>query len=762
MKLFKKAAAMFAEVTTMASKERNRREDRATVSNFFNGAPPLSDKEAEDLGITVNVNHLFGYKDIDDATGQMIALFTKPPHLFSVELDAAPPGKAAEWGAKAQAAATRVLRKIDSFKTHFVGAMGDAGLHGQSVFHYTSRTFPLPKQAPLSAMLVPDGASTDTGELTHFCREGWITISELHRIIKQEPPGWKMAAVRKVLKKFYENELGGPNGFEIDRSNVEALEYKRQENSGSESSREMKVPVYYFYQQNCDKQGEPYALTILLRDSSFQEPDSESDVRMLYRDEECYSRIQCILQPIFLDCIIGGESKWHRVLGLGTLNYSINQSLELLICRAKQATLEASMNLWQVKDTTTRDAVQQILLKHNGVLPVGMDLVPNRYQADLASIFQMIQMFRQQGKENSGGQQANVGDSNDQLEVQALAQQHNTASRSNNRSANQYDYLDRMWHETFGRLTNPFIDTWDDGYSVVMDFQGEMQRQGIPLYYLQPHNVQVRAVRIVGDGSRQKEIAAASYLSANRSHFAPQVQPKITRLLTGLALDNYTLAEELTPIQEEPDTPQLMRADTENSIMMTTRRQQVPKVDDIDELHVPQHFPAMETMLQDGLQYQNAAFTPPQAEAFKLIGAHVVMHIQRIEGHAEATKNDPHRATARAMMEQLNQLASMGEKLIKNMEQGMESQREKMDPMELARLQLDLQKHQLATQKLQHSMQKFERQQGAREQQQSFNQVMQLEKNHREDLDARQNRALSDVETALKVKTASSTSNSEQ
>jgi hypothetical protein len=763
MRLFKKAAAIIAEVQRMASADSNRREDRATVSNFFNGAPPLTDEEAKELGFTVNVNHLFGYNDIDDAAGQMFGLYTKPTHLFSVELDAAPPGKGMEWGAKAQAAATRVLRKITSFKSAFEGATGDASLHGEAVFHFTSKTFPLPKQAPLSLMLVPDKASTNTEDLTHFCREGSLTLRELHRIIKKHPPGWKLSAVRRVLKKFYDRELSStPSGFEIDKSNVEELEYQRQENSSKDSSNSLSVPVYYFYQQNCDARGEPYSLNIMLRDSCYQDSDATADDRVLYEHEECYPRVQSIIQPMFMDCVIGGESKWHRVLGLGTLNYALNQSLELLICRAKQATVEASMNLWQVKDTTTRDAVQQILLKHNGVLPVGMELIPNRYEPNLANIYQMIQMFRMQGKENSGGQQANVGDKNDQLEVQALAQQHTTATRSNNRSANSYDYLDRMWHECFARLTNPFIDERECGYSEVMDFQGEMERHGIPLYYLQPHNVQIRAVRIVGDGLRSKEVAAANYLSANRQQFAPQVQPKITRLLTGLALDNYTIAEELTPIQEEPDTPQLMRAETENSIMMTTRRKQEPKADDIDELHVPEHFPAMEILLQDALQFQNAAFTPPQAQSFQLIGAHIMMHVNRIEGRAQNTKNDPHRMTARSMKEQLNALAAMGDKLVQNMQQGMEKQREQMDPIELARLQLDLQKHQLATEKLQHSMQKFERQQGAREQQQAFNQVLQLDKNRREDLDARQGRALSDVETALKVKTAADTSNGEQ
>jgi hypothetical protein len=761
--LFKKPRAIVGEIAKLERDEGNRREDRASVANFFNGAPPLTDEEAAELGFTVNVNHLFGYQDIDDAAGQMLAIYTKPTNLFQVELAAAPPGKRADWGMKAQSGATRVLRKCDGFKSDFQGAMGDATLHGETVFHFTSKSFPLPKQAPLSAVLVPDSAKTDINELSHFGRIGWLTIRELHRIIKQEPPGWKMETVRKLLAKFYEAETR--DGYDIDHTNVEELEYRRQENASTTHARRLAIPVTYFYQQNHDAEGEPWALTIMLRNVSYlrQEDHTEgAEELVIYDHEECYPHVKSIIQPMFMDCIIGGESKWHRVLGLGTLNYSVNQSVELMICRAKQATIEGSMNLWKVRDTSTREAVQQILMRHNGVLPEGMDLVQQRYEPNFSGILEMIQFFRQQGKQNAGGQQANSGDRNDQLEVQALAAQNSTASRSNNRSANCYDYLDRMWSEVWSRLTNPFIDTREDGYSEVMDFQNEMARHGIPLYYLQPHNVQVKAVRIIGDGLRQKELAAAAYLSQNRQQFAPQVQPKITRLVTALTLDNYAIAEELTPIQEEPDAPQLMRAESENAIMITTRRPQTPKADDIDELHVPAHFPAMETMLQDALQFQKAAFTPQQAQAFQILGAHVVMHIQRIEGHAQNQRNDPHREMGRQLMDQLNQLASVGEKLLKNMQQQQQAtQQEPPDPIEMAKLQLQVEQLKLNTQKLQHSMQKFDRTQSAREQQQAFTQMMTMEKNHRDEVTARTDRALRDVETSLKVKQANSTSQGE-
>ena len=90
MKLFSSPKAIVAEIDAMDTNERDRREDRATVSAFFNGEAPLSDEEAEELGLTINVNNLFGFSDISNAKKQLFSLYTKPTRLFSVEIDACP------------------------------------------------------------------------------------------------------------------------------------------------------------------------------------------------------------------------------------------------------------------------------------------------------------------------------------------------------------------------------------------------------------------------------------------------------------------------------------------------------------------------------------------------------------------------------------------------------------------------------------------------------------------------------------------------
>jgi hypothetical protein len=748
MKLFSKPAAVLDELGKLRQAEKYRREDRGIVANFFNGAPPLTDEEAAELGFTVNVNHLFGYREIADAADRSFGLFTKPANLIEIELHAAPSGKRPEWGMAAALEASRVLRKISAFKTAYQGASGDAALHGEALFFFPNKTFPLPRHCPLSRMLIPDDVSTDIQELSHFGVEGALTLRELRHFWERAPKGWNKEPLGKILKKIY---AGNTDGRELDPNNFEEAEYRRQENSAtSETARRRPgADVSYLYQQRVDKPGAPLDLTIILRGE--REAGEGADKAVLFQGEAVFPTIGTCLQPFFMDCIIGGAPKWHRVLGLGPLNYQINHAVELLVNRAQQATMEGSMNLWQANNTTTREAAQQILMRHNGILPEGLNLVQNRFQPNLSGIMEMIQFFRQAGSKNASGVTPNGGQKNDQLEVQAMAEMNQGASMMNNRTSNWYDYLDRMWTEAFRRLTNPYIDKHEPGYSEVMDFQSAMARRGIPLYWLQSANVTVRAVRLVGDGLRQKELAAAQYLTQNRANFAPEVQPKITRLCTGLVLDDYRLAEDLTPMQEEEDVPQTMRAEAENAIMLTQRTIQAPKAEDIDELHITQHFPAMEMLISDAVEFQKAAFTPQQAKSFQVIGGHVIAHIKRIESRAQNNRKDPARDIARAFMEQLNQVAAMGDKMVNNMEQTQQGAAPEIEPAEMAKLQLEVEKLALAREKLAHSTQKFERTQDFREQSTAFEQNLKLEKDHRENQRGRQDSARSDVELALSV-----------
>lgn len=752
-RLFRTPQAMLVEIEKMKNAERDRRADRATVSEFFNGAPPLTDKEAEDLGFTINVNSLYGYSDLNNAKNHLFSLYTKPSRHIEIELDAAPPNKRIEWGMIATEAANRVLRKSLSFKTTYEGVCGDAALHGLGVPFFGNRTHPIASQAALSQLLVPDDTPADVTKLTHFALEAPMELDMLHYYASRDLPGWKTGNLKKVLAEIYDDEL--KDGAILDSDNLEELELARQQNGNSSVKGRPQALVYYFYQRRSDIDGLPWDLTILRRESPKDREKAQGSV--LYDEDYCYCNVHEVIHPFFMDCIIGGVPKWHRVLGLGHLNYQLNHTIELMRNRLNQAVHEGAMNLWKANNSVSREEVQQIVLKHNGVVPEGFELLQNRFAPNFSGLLEAIQMSRQQASRNAFTSTPNSGDRNDVLEVQALAEQGSAENQLTNRTSNFYDYWDAFLSEQVRRLTSHELVADSPGYSMVMDFQGECLRRGFDnLHWLQPHNVRVRAVRIVGNGIRRDEIAIASYLTQNRQQYAPEMQQRITRISTALVTGNHRLAEDLTPMQEEQDTPQTQRVEGENAIIMTQRKPLKPNADDVDEVHVAGHFPAMQQMIQDAVQYQRSAFIPQQAEAFQVLGAHIKMHIDRIEGKAINQRNDPDRQKARAFMDALNELASMGDKLAHNMQQ-MQGQ-EGEDDVEKLKLQLAAAEQARKEKKDAFAEQKFIRTQSAREQQAAFQQVHSLEERQRKEKEFARDTAAEDTRLAMEVAGAGTSS----
>ena len=347
--------------------------------------------------------------------------------------------------------------------------------------------------------------------------------------------------------------------------------------------------------------------------------------------------------------------------------------------------------------------------------------------------------------------QANAGDKNDMLEVEALAMQGQIGEQTSARTSNWYDYLDRAGEQIYARLTNPFIQSHDNGCSEIRKFQASLERAGVPLYWAQPHNVKIRSVRILGDGNAQKEKAGAIWLSQNRAMFPPQSQQRITRMATAAMTGSYELAEELVPIEEKQDSTQIRIADDESNTCIVQGRSVPVSDSDVDDVHVPLHLNAMSGIVQRAAQFQSAAFTPQDMQAFKALGAHVVMHIQKVQSMIGLGKSDENKRKSSLWMMALNEIVSLGEKFANNLKQQMEGQGEKPDPVEIAKLQLEAQKLELNRAKFEFGIEKWQAQQNLRENESAFNRVMKLEGDRREGEFMRRKLAADDVKTAASI-----------
>lgn len=761
-KLFANTSAILQEVSEMEKDEVNRRQDRATVSAFYMGQPPLSQKEAEAMGLKVNVNNLFGYNDLATAKEQVVALYTKPPRLFTITLDNAPIGKKEEWQEKATTGFNRAIKKSGRLRMPYEGVAGDATLHGEGEFFFADPRSPIPRHLPLSQRLIPSRSAADVNELSHFAIQTELSIFEIMRHINaankgRSPEGWKIANLRSLARALLtdngKEKWGSQISSAIDRMNPEEMEYARQESSSFDRVMRNKVPVTYFYQADPSRDGRPLDLTILAGSDARQgerELDDKASELKLFEQDEYFPTIKDAIHPFFMDCILGGAPKWHRVKGLGHLNYSLAWHLELLMSRIMQGTMESVMEVWTASDGASREDLEKILLKHNGIVPEGTALLPNRRTFDFNGILSIFNVFRQAAAKNAQSASSNPGEQNvDELEVQAQFRQSQITAQQSSRMANWYDALSGLGTTMFSRYTSCDILASDAAYSEVLEFQSEMRRAGIPLYYLQPWNTQVTAYKITGDGDEQKATRFATFAMANMAMYPAESQQKLKRIVTGIVAGDYELAEQLVPIDQKPDTEQVRVADGENNTCIIQQRAPEIAATDVDEIHVQTHFQGVAAILQKAAQGGQEMFTPDALAAFKALGGHLIGHVKRMESMG---KQDD----ARAAMEQMNQIAQVAEKFAHNMEQAQKAEQEKnqqqpVNPIDAARLQLDSQKLDFAKEKQQFNMEKAERSQLHKENSSAIETTLKLAGDARAEQAHRAGLARSDVETALAV-----------
>ncbi len=753
-KLFHNPANIISEVQQMEQHEHDRRQDRVLVSEFFHGRPPYSDEEAASLGLNVNTNQLFGYEHMSASKDQLLALYTTPPRLWEIEIDVAPPHLKKKWEMEVTSEWNRIMKDSGRLRHGYEFVAGDATMHGEGMFWNPNPFDWCPKHVSLARRLIPTNASLDLSELTHFAILGELTFSDVVKYAKSGGKGWNKANLNALVRRIFEKtnlkDGGADVRMQMDSTNIELLAYSRQANAGVDALWKHAVPVVYFYQRNFDNPQNPFDLTILSRfalpESSPKAPATEA---ILFERENHITSIYHAMFPLHMNCAIGGEALWHRVKALGHLNYSLSWHLEVMFNRAMQSVNEQNTTFFQATDSASREALEQIRLIHNSIVPEGITMIQNRVGGDFRGLLSLVQLIRTQGASNANQMAPQTPETPRDLEVNAVSRLNTVGTNATNRVVSWFDYMNRFGGETLRRFTRQYLPGEREaaklcaGYSEIMEFQAAMQRKGIPLSALQPSNVRVKTARVVGDGIRQKAIAGAQTLMQNITLYGPEAQNEIKRTFTAVMLDDYEAAERLVPRMGITNRDEAMEAENENNTFATQGKMLELGEEDDDVVHIQVHFDFMGRLLKKGYEQQQQSFTVEQLDSFKAAGAHTFAHIQRMEplnkeGAAQA--NDI-----------LNQLSAAAQKLANNLQQQMQQQQPQIDPVDAARLQIDAGKLQLAERKQEANENFRERTQALRERQAATQEVATLSRDNREERQQRQDMALADAEAAAAI-----------
>lgn len=695
---------MLSEADSLIEEDRWDAEDRATIQDFYNGRETMSQAEAESKGAKNVTNHLFGWDSISLAQSQLMGFYTKDEIMWNVKLPHVEQADRRRQELCITQKWNAIMKRSRRLKPEWKSLTGEATLHGNGTLMFVDNEDWCPK---FFRPYVPRGTGVLSDDVPYCVIPDYLTITDLENALKQSqtrkengwPTYWKIGQLKTTIDLLKGN-IGGTPGTSFTASNLPVDEYREQKRANAEGPGGLRtrIPVYYFYYKN-DKGS--FDLTILPRLTAVQRKELAekvtSQVEVLFEREDLFEKPCYFMHPFFIDCEIGGRTTWHRVMGLGRLNYEPDVETEEFFNDAMQGSREQLRRLYQVGTAADWEMLKNWASGSGptNVLPPGVSLAESRMAPNFQHAFTTIEMLMNLSKRNGSGHYTNPGDSpQNELEVNAVERQGRNAEALSVRIADVYECTDALGAEIFRRFIAEAPMEGDPGYCEIKEFQQAMTAEGISLSHLRKEkngkyiNFEVKTSRAVGDGSKVKQAMANQMLMSRLHLFNPEAQQIILRRITAEETGDYDFSKEVVPYQKKEDPDQVQRANQEND---TCDKQGIIGVipplndDDLHQVHLPQHMRSMQADLARG---KVRPWDQVDLAGFKAKGGHCSMHIQQIEAIPDQKQ------LATQFNQQLQALAKQGQEFEHNMQQQQDAQQ--IGPKDQAELQLKDRKQQLA------------------------------------------------------------------
>lgn len=699
---------MLTEANNMLRDDILDAQDRATLLDFYNGGNANCE----------GVNHLLGYDGINLAKGQIESVATKGKAMFDMRLFNLPRDKAhlrEKMELTIRQAFHEMIKRSRRFKPQWKAVAGEIAILGCGSFVFRD---PYDWCPVMARPYVPRGSEMLPESLPYLMLADHMSIVDLRNALKaaegREALGyvspWRknelrtcIAAMEGTLKSKTPTDSYTHATVSQDAPDTE--EEDRQAGATGHAGTKMRIPVFRFFVQDDDGS---VSMTILPRLTPDQtkaiKESSAAFPRALFHSEAYFDSMRCLLHAFFVDCKIGGKPLWHRVLGLGRLNYGSDVEAEEFFNDAMTGARENLRRLYQLESTADWDMLK-MWGEGNGptnAIPPGVKLADVSRQPNMQHALQPLQMLMQLTQRNAASMSPDAKNRSGELEIQAMERQSRNAEMLAARMNDIYECTDALGQEMFARAISDKLLPTDIGYNDAMEFQEALRKAGISLVFLRQtdkngrlKNINVSCSRAAGDGNSVKRAMANQFLVSRLSLFPAEAQQIILRRITAETTDDHEFAEQIVPFEPRRDTNQMTVSMSENDACDKMGILGiVPHInpDDLDEVHVESHMMSMEADLK---RAEIRPWDQVDLAGFKAKGAHTMAHIQRMS-QSEANKE-----RGNALNQKLQGLAKRGQEHENNLGKQQEKATTPLSEKDKAELQLKAQKAQLDERKQQ-------------------------------------------------------------
>lgn len=525
--------------------------NRARINALCNGEPPWSEAEAQENNIDTNANFLEGSNIVHRARSTWNNAFLKTGQAFTVKLHTGAKHKREEYSAKITSRINRPIKNSLRYVETHRATGAQVVLHGIGPKRWTRPDFWCPKEIGIEDLLLPSGTRVNLDNLSYFAVYEEYTPGELFRLThgKKVDPGWNMKLVRQELARCAQEIMQAPT--DRDYSSPEKLVEWFKANGGlTDTDRAPTIRCWCFYYQETDDLDGKWYKKLLLDSPAYENAD------FIYHPKRPWAgNLSEILHIQFGDGANAAPFLYHSVRSLGFLLYAVLHIQNRLRCRFMDAIFEATLQYFRNVNEADRAKLQKVDLMHMGLLPEGLQLVPQaeRWQINGELVVAGLSQNRQLMAESASSFVQDVdqpGSTKELTATEVMARLNASNALVASLLSMAYTYYKFECMEIARRFC---LRRSRD--PEVKEFQRLCLEDGVPEECLNSEHWEIEVERVMGGGNKTLELAQARSLMEIKPQLDPQAQRVVLRQYVLAIADDPDLALRLVPDENNKLSP---------------------------------------------------------------------------------------------------------------------------------------------------------------------------------------------------------------
>lgn len=571
MNSFEDPNVVASYITIMKNADTLRAQDRVLIQNQMNGAPPLTQQEAEDNAVEVNVNFQTSARAGHRARRQLENAMTKTTDYFSVTLDGAPPDYAGKWGMAITKRINRIMKKKLSYMETIRSTMAGVVMHGIGARIWRNPDCWEADFVPIEDILMPTNTEISFRKTTYFATRHSYSYFELVEILLNEKrdPGWNTEAIKEFLDTVKPSNGPQTNQFTWVDAPEKMAENFKQNRTAWETDSVPAIWVWNFYFEHPKKRKWFMNMVVDVPGTTASTlANGTGPGKFLYVGRRSVG--SCMGEIIHFQFADGNNKApfmYHSVRGLGYMLYDIVELENRLRCQFFQHVFESLNMLFRIGNPNDRGRTNKIMLLNKGVVPSDVSILgPNeRYQVDNALVQTTFANIKQIISETTAGytSDSDNGTQKEETATAVMAKIQDINALLSQMLSMAYNYEKAFQEETCRRFTKRYsIDP------EVRKFRRQCIADGVPEEWIDSERWTVKPEMVLGGGHKVLEMAQSDRLMSMIGMLPAESQEKVKRMHIAALTDNSDLAENLVPIVRPTSTTSTHDAELAFGAMM--------------------------------------------------------------------------------------------------------------------------------------------------------------------------------------------------